>query len=66
MGRVVKYVLVGGNPFTCYTGTTTFTGLRVVGRYDTKEDIKNAVRTHGEECNGLLLALDSDLNEVTL
>lgn len=34
-----KYILIGGNPFTGYTRTTTFTSLKIVGSGNTKKEI---------------------------
>ncbi len=50
-----KYILVGGSPFRGYNGTTTYTSLYEVGRYDTKEDADAACIENYEKCGGLLL-----------
>lgn len=34
----MKYLVIGGNPFCSYTGTTSYTGLHKVGECDTKEE----------------------------
>ncbi len=63
-GRHPKYCVVGGNPFRCYTGTTSFTGLRVVG---TTSSIKTAQKMYNlcyEECGGLLLVIDMETGMV--
>lgn len=54
-----KYILIGGNPFTTHNGTTTFTGLRVVGRYETQDDLARAIERHYGPCAGLLIAIDN-------
>jgi len=54
-----KYSLVGGNPFRGYNGTT-YTGLRVIGNYDTKQEAQKAWDENYEKCAGLMLILESD------
>jgi len=54
-----KYFLIGGIPYRSYTGTGTFVGLKVVGQYDSIEEVETAVKLHYEECGGLLMVLDS-------
>lgn len=54
------YIIVGGRPFTMYTGTTTYTGLSVVGNAASKEEAKAIVLAQYEECGGLLLVIDSE------
>lgn len=51
------YTIIGGNPFTGYTGTTTFTGLRVVGRTSDFKEMESIVKQSYEECSGLILVL---------
>ena len=51
------YTIIGGNPFTNYTGTTTFTGLRVVGTTEVFQEMEEMVKNNWEECGGLLLVL---------
>jgi hypothetical protein len=53
-----KYIVVGGSPFTSYTGTTSFTGLSVVGHADSKEELDRLIKEHYESCGGLLLVID--------
>jgi len=50
------YLVVGGNPFTPYTGTTTFTGLRKLGIFSTKEEVLACVEEHYDVCGGLIQA----------
>ena len=58
-----KYIVVGGNPFRSYTGTEVCTGLRVVDTADSKEECEMIVRTHYEECGGLMLVVDAETGE---
>lgn len=52
------YVLVGGNPFTGgHTGTTTFTGLSVVGTTDSFAEMEVLAKKFFDECAGLLIVL---------
>lgn len=55
-----KYILIGGNPFTGYTGTQTFTSLKVVGSSNTEEGIKDLWIDKYDECGGLMLILDAE------
>jgi len=64
------FIIIGGNPFTCYTGTTTFTGLQVVAKTESFEEMKQIVKDCFDEVGGLILVLfngeelevDNDLN----
>jgi len=53
----MKYTIVGGNPFCGYTGTITFTSLRVVGSADSYEEASQLVRDNWECCSGLIMVL---------
>ncbi len=55
-----RYLIIGGNPFQGYTGTTTFTGLRIVAVTDDRGNINRLFRKHYEECSGLLLVIDTE------
>ena len=55
-----RYILVGGNPFSCYTGTLTFTGLGVVGSFDSKEEADVAFTSAYDSAGGLLLIIDTE------
>ena len=55
-----KYLLVGGTPFTGYSGTTSFTSLKVVGISDSKDDMKQMYSDNYEECGGLLIIIDTE------
>jgi hypothetical protein len=54
----MKYSVIGGNPFVGYTGTMSFTALRVVGQADTQEQVEALIKEHYEPCGGLLLVID--------
>jgi hypothetical protein len=51
------YTIIGGIPFTNYTGTTTFVGLRVVGNTESFEEMESMVKNAYEDCSGLMLVL---------
>lgn len=53
-----RYTLVGGTPFTGYTGTTTFLDLKVVGTANNASELKQLIDTSYDDCGGLLLAID--------
>lgn len=55
-----KYIIIGGIPFRGYTGTLTFTGLRVIGRSNTIEGVKKLVADKYEEIGGLHLVIDAE------
>jgi len=57
--RVPKYVLVGGNPFRCYTGTVACTGLSVVGNANTKKQMAKITTAQYDKCGGLLIWIDT-------
>ncbi len=60
---MAKYIVIGGNPFRGYTGTLTYTGLRVVGVFDDKEAVKKAVEENYDACGGLMIAVDVETGE---
>lgn len=53
-----RFIVVGGNPFTGYTGTTTYTSLKIIGYVDSKEELKKLVEDSYEECGGLMHVID--------
>lgn len=57
------FALIGGKPFRCYTGTTTYTGLSVVAKCNTKKQAEKLYRKHYEDCGGLLLIVDLDTGD---
>lgn len=59
----MKYILVGGNPFRMYTGTTTFTSLKVVATCQTKDEARQLWNQHYEDCSGLMLIIDAETGQ---
>jgi hypothetical protein len=59
-----RYIIVGGRPFTMYTGTTTYTGLDIVGTTDTLEDAGLIVREKYEQCGGLIVIINAEAGTV--
>lgn len=59
-----KYITVGGIPYRGYTGTVTFTGLRVIGRSQTIEEVKKLVADQYDEIGGLHLVIDAETGKV--
>ena len=53
-----RYLVIGGKPFRCYTGTGTFTGLVEVGKATTVERARALVKANYEACGGLLMIID--------
>lgn len=53
-----KYSIIGGNPFTMYTGTTTYTSLKCIGLANTEDEVKAILDANYEACGGLLLVID--------
>jgi hypothetical protein len=60
----MTYMVIGGHPHTSYTGTRTFTGLRIYAKNVSKDDLKAVVDRAYGECAGLVLVVDKDGNEV--
>lgn len=54
-----RYIVVGGIPFRSYTGTGTYTGLKVVGSSNNKRAIKKLVKDSYDACGGLLTIIDT-------
>jgi hypothetical protein len=59
----MKYILIGGNPFTSYTGTGSFSSLKVAGSADSAEDIQKLWHEKYDECGGLMMILDRETGE---
>jgi hypothetical protein len=59
----MKYVIVGGVPYVGYTNTTTFASLKIVGKGNTIEEVKEIVDNHFDECGGLLIIIDMETGE---
>ena len=60
------YIVVGGCPVTVYTGTTTtttFTGLKLLGQFKTKEEANKFITSKlYDECDGLIQVFKIDPN----
>ena len=63
MNNRKRYVVVGGNPFTMYTGTTTFTAIRVLCKTNSKTEAEVVVKDNYDECGGLIEIFDMDIEE---
>jgi len=59
----MKYTLIGGITLKSNTGTTTYTGLKVIGSSYTENGIKDLWNKNYEACGGLLLVLDAEGRE---
>ncbi len=55
-----RYILVAGKPFSCYTGTTTFTDLCIVARTDDSRRMAALMNKHFDDAAGLLLWIDTE------
>lgn len=53
----MKYSVIGGKPSLGYTGTMSFTALKVVGTANTQEEVEAIIKAHYEACGGLLLVI---------
>ena len=56
-----KYIVIGGNPFKCYTGTTSFTYLREIGQYYSKKEAENYATEYYDECGGLIQVFEVEV-----
>lgn len=60
-----NYIVIGGNPMmTSYTGTITFTGLKVVGRTKELHDAEKLASENWEDCGGLIVVVDLNSGEI--
>lgn len=59
----MKYILVGGNPFRGYRGTTTFTSLKVVASCQTKDEARQLWNQHYDDCGGLMIIIDAETGQ---
>lgn len=55
----MRYVIVGGIPYTSYTGTGTFLGLKVLGSSNSLEEVKKIVDETYDDSGGLHLVIDT-------
>jgi len=53
-----RYILVGGQPFTGYTGSTQCTGLSIRRRSDDLDKIRKLWTECYEESGGLMIIID--------
>lgn len=60
-----RYVVIGGNPITPYTGTTTFTGLNILHQSDILGECRDAIIEYlYDQCAGLIITLDTHTNTI--
>ena len=59
-----RYIIIGGNPFTDFSGSRTFTGLKIAFSSDDLEECNKKIADLFDECGGLLLLIDTHTNEV--
>lgn len=59
-----RYIIIGGNPITIYTGTTTFTSLKIVGRTNSLKEVDKIIRNKYDECAGLICSIDMETGEM--
>lgn len=55
-----RFLVVGGVPFRSYTGTGSFTGLRLVGYTDSDDEVAVLVNNNYDDCGGLIHVFDLD------
>lgn len=60
MSKTPRYTVIGGIPFRSYTGTGTYTGLKVFGQCATIPAVKKLVKKKYEEMGGLHLVIDNE------
>jgi len=58
-----RFVIIGGCYFRAYTGTGTYTGLKVIGEADTKEEAESIYNEKYDDGGGLLIILENDINQ---
>ena len=58
-----NFVVIGGNPFTMYTGTTTYTGLSVIGKTKTIKQAEKLIKKEYDVCGGLFIVIDLNTGE---
>lgn len=54
----MRYILVGANPFRGYTGTLTYTSLKVIGSVETLPELRKLWDENYSKCGGLMLMID--------
>jgi hypothetical protein len=59
-----RYVVIGGTPVRSYTGTTTFSSLKVLGKGWDESQVKEVVERYYDPCGGLLCVIDLQTGEM--
>lgn len=59
----MKYILIGGDPFIGYTGTQTYTDLKVVGKSNSPEEIVKLFHEKYDECGGFVRIFNTEICE---
>lgn len=55
----MSYLVVGGNPYRLYNGTTTFTSLRKIALVYSYEAATKVVEDNYDKCGGLIEVFDT-------
>ena len=55
-----RYAVVGGSYFRSYTGTGTYTALKVLCKTDSFDEAEQIVRDECDECGGLIEIIDME------
>jgi hypothetical protein len=58
------YIVIGGIFFRGYTGTASFTSLKIVGNAVSKENAKKIVQDNYEDCGGLIIVVNSETGQI--
>jgi len=59
----MKYIVVGGVPFTGYTGVETYTSIIEIGRFNTMDEAELCISKNWDSCGGLLHIIDAEIPE---
>jgi hypothetical protein len=59
-----RYVVVGGNPFSSYTGTCTYTSLRKIAIVDSVQEANQVAIDHYDECGGLIGCFEVSFDDI--
>jgi len=59
----MRYIIVGGSPFTGFSGTVTFTHLQVIAATDDPKEAKELLDYNYNICGGLVLAIDTETGQ---
>jgi hypothetical protein len=55
-----RYMLVGGNPFRDYNGTTCITSIDVIAYANTAAEVKTITEEVFDYCGGVMLWIDRE------